>query len=87
MKARDAWVVMADASLRTGPHAQPVMAFVPSRKMTNKAAIDVVREFHLREYGYSWPNDAKWEQDAPGPDLVLRTPIRDYRMVKVQLYG
>lgn len=84
MKPRRGWLLTRDGSQQGAPVAT-IATIVPSRKVTNKAVDDIVREHHLREVGRLWPNPTVWK--SQGAQLVLKTPLCTYRLTLIEVYG
>lgn len=85
MKPRQAWLLLHEQ--RGSDVIERVAVIIPSRKVTNKVVDDLVREFHLRKYGRLWPNKVWWTTPPGVDELALSTPVADYRLVRVPVYG
>lgn len=88
MKPTSAWLLMREKP----PLRNEALAVIrPSKRVTNKATDDIVRDLHLKKYGRLWPNAASWtwgRLDESGRDeLRLKTPLCTYVLVPIDLYG
>lgn len=86
MKSRLAWLMTRAVEKADLSYLPPLAVIIPSKRTTNKSVDDLAREFHLRDYGRLWPNKAVWENTADG-GLVLRTPLCNYKLSRIQVYG
>lgn len=66
---------------------ETLAVIIPSKRVTNKAVDDIVREFHLREYGRLWPTKAVWRAPSDPLKLTLKTPVCMYVLTRVDVYG
>lgn len=86
MKSRQGWVLS-----RKGEHpfgsSVTLAVIIPSKRVTNKAVDDVVRELHLKEYGRAWPNKPIWRGGTDPLLLTLKTPVCTYVLTRVDVYG
>lgn len=84
MKPRSAWLLQVSVGM-TG-FQKPLATILPSRKVTNQAVYDIVRDLHLKAHGRFWPNDAAWVDNEVG-GLKLVTPICTYHLSRIEVYG
>lgn len=86
MKPRLGWLLLRENPPPGDVHPEHVCVIIPSRKVTNKAVDDIVREHHLREFGRLWPNKVSWR--SVGKDrLILKTPLCTYKLLRMEVYG
>lgn len=87
MKARPGWVLTRERTPPGDVRPETIAVIIPSRRMTNKAVDDLVRESHMKEFGRLWPNKVAWVAPDDPLILTLRTPLALYRLTRVDVYG
>lgn len=87
MKPRDGWVLTHQPHPPGNTREDTIGVVIPSKKMTNRAVDDLVREYHLRKYGRLWPNKVTWVAGDDPLLLTLRTPVATYRLHRTFVYG
>lgn len=98
MIPRPGWIVIEyvhDRKVEAMPHgcpseATPICVVVPSKKVTNKAVDDMLREHHRNKHGWD-PGELRW-QGTGEEALVAHVEgesgvIVHYLMEKTKVYG
>lgn len=88
MKSRPGWILTREQAPPGNVRPETIAVIIPSRRVTNKAVDDLVREHHMRSFGRLWPNVVVWvSPEGGGGPLMLRTPLATYRLTRVDVYG
>lgn len=87
MKSRQGWVLSRRPSIPGFVPPKTLAVIIPSKRVTNKAVDDIVRDFHLREYGRLWPTKVVWRAPEDLLLLTLKTPLCTYVLTRVDVYG
>ena len=87
MKSRPGWILTRERVPPGDVRSETLAVIIPSRRVTNKAVDDLVREAHLREFGRLWPNKVTWRTPEDKSVLTLRTPLATYKLTRVDVFG